>query len=141
MPVNEADLKKVIDNSNKIKAKTTVKRSDGVSVQAKVNYNEDTYIFAKENNRLLRKIVNHQRLHTFFSFVKILFILVPLMLAYFYLPPVLETIWGNYQSAMGTVNTLQKTTEGMEGVDLKGVDINKLDLDSIDLNKVQELFK
>lgn len=61
-----------------------------------------------ENNRLLKKLVHHQKWAMFFGFLKAILFIGPLILAYLYLPPLINQIINNYQSALSGVDNLKE---------------------------------
>jgi hypothetical protein len=129
MPIDERKLKKSLENSEK-KSKSSVSKTDSVASESDNDGYEEILETSKENNRLLKKVVRYQRWETLFSFLKVLIIVVPLVLAYLYLTPMLSQVIDRYQSALGTVDELQTTSEGLKG--LEDVDIKK---------QLEELFK
>ncbi|HYF10573.1 MAG TPA: hypothetical protein VD967_03145 [Candidatus Paceibacterota bacterium] len=63
----------------------------------------------QENYRILKALRSSQRWGVFWGFVKfLLFVVLPLVLAYVYLQPYLEMIWATYQQAQGQLNSLQQ---------------------------------
>ena len=65
----------------------------------------------QENYKILKALRSSQRWGVFWGFIKFLLLVVlPLIFAYFYLQPYLDSIMGTYNQIQGQVNTLQKVT-------------------------------
>jgi len=62
---------------------------------------EETKALAQENYHLLRKIHRHLLWDQVMSVVKILLIVVPMILAYFYLAPMLKGVFSTYGNLLG----------------------------------------
>jgi hypothetical protein len=134
MPINENKLKESLNgNSHQPKQKSVARKADGISPQEDKSVYDEILAIGQENNRLLKKLIRRQRWAVFFSFLKILIIVVPLVAAYIYLPPLLDEIMSNYRSAIGTVNELKSTTQELEGI--TNIDIND------QLKQFEGLFK
>ncbi len=82
----------------------------------------------------IKSFVIHQRI---FGILKLLIIIVPIVLAAIYLPPLLEGVIGQYQDLLGAENKtgvknngimdlLNSLKSGTSAENLKNVDINKL---------------
>lgn len=112
MAINEEKLKESLNHQPQ--QKSLVKEDKGIAAKNHRDVYEEVISIGKENNRLLRKIVRHQQWATFATWLKVLIIIVPLIAAYFYLPPLIKQVMNNYSSAMGTMNTLKSTTQEIE---------------------------
>lgn len=132
MPIDEKKLKKSLEDNGK-KIKFSSKELESVAKKRNRGNDGDVIEICKENNLLLKKLVKHQRWETFFSFLKILIIIIPLVAAYIFLTPMLSQVIESYQSALGTVNELQTTTDSLK--ELEDIDIGGR------LKEMGELFK
>lgn len=61
---------------------------------------EENLELTRETQKMVKKVKNHIVLEQFFSIIKILIIVVPLILAYLYLPTILKPYIEQYQQVM-----------------------------------------
>lgn len=115
MSINEQNLKKSLASHNN-GTEFSVHETKNVKSKKENDISEEILSINKENNRLLKKVVRYQRWETFFSFFKILVIVVPLILAYIFLAPMLSQVIKSYQSALGADGQSQTTADGLKGV-------------------------
>jgi hypothetical protein len=106
MPINEQQLKSLSKEPKTEEVKQAHK--------SMANY-EDILL---ENNKMLKKIIAHYRWQTFFSIFKILIFVVPIVLAYLYLTPVLNKVIADYQSAMNTVTGIEKEIKSVKTMNI-----------------------
>lgn len=83
---------------------------------------------AEDNNRMLRNLRSASRWGSFFGLIKWIFIIGPLIFAYFYLQPYLDALMGTYGKVQGQVDTLQKVSSQIPDLSklLNGQDIESL---------------
>ncbi|MCE9644016.1 hypothetical protein K8Q93_02115 [Candidatus Parcubacteria bacterium] len=62
----------------------------------------------QENYRILKALRSSQRWGVFWGFIKFLLLIIPLIIAYFYLQPYLQMIWATYEQAQGQLTNLQQ---------------------------------
>ncbi|MDB5266455.1 MAG: hypothetical protein JWN89_270 [Parcubacteria group bacterium] len=60
-----------------------------------------TLVLSEENNKILQKLQGHMRWQAFWSVIKILLVVVPLILGYVFLQPYLGSALNNYQEIQG----------------------------------------
>ena len=56
---------------------------------------------AEENHRLLKKLLNHNRLQAAWGWIKIALVVLPLAVAWFYLQPYFQKISDTYSAIQG----------------------------------------
>ncbi|MES2214283.1 MAG: hypothetical protein V4465_02785 [Patescibacteria group bacterium] len=62
-----------------------------------------TLVLSEENNKMLKKLQGHMRWQAFWSVIKILLVVVPLILGYVFLQPYLGSALNNYQEIQGMI--------------------------------------
>ncbi|MDP3763215.1 MAG: hypothetical protein Q8Q92_00965 [bacterium] len=69
---------------------------------------ERTLKLSEENNQILRRMQRAARWATLWGFIKVAFIIVPLVVGYLYLQPFLNQLMENYSGAIELLNTLPR---------------------------------
>lgn len=86
---------------------------------------QKTLDLAEENNRLLKKLVSHNRWQKIWGLFKVALFIAPLVLGYIYLSPYLQQLFGIYQK----LQNIEQIGSGLQGgiknlPNIPGLDIN-----------------
>lgn len=86
---------------------------------------QKTMDFAEENNRLLKKLVSHNRWQKFWGLFKVALFIAPLVLGYIYLSPYLRQLFGIYQKLQNIERIGSGLQSGIKSLpNIPGLDIN-----------------
>ena len=69
---------------------------------------ERTYKLAEENNEILRKVNARARRAALYGFIKLLIVIAPLVLGYYFLEPYINQGIASYDQAKGLLDTLSR---------------------------------
>ena len=92
---------------------------------------------SEEILKLTRKINNHIKWSRVFSFFKLLIIVIPLVLGYLYLQPMINELLSFYQDLLGLKSNVESSN--LNNIDLNKIDLNKLSPDV--LNQIKQQLK
>lgn len=87
---------------------------------------EENLVLTKEIKEMTKKMSRYMLWAQIFGFLKLLIILVPIVLAIFYLPPLLKDIFAQYQGLLGFDggNLIGNLLGGsMDGLDLNNINV------------------
>jgi hypothetical protein len=74
---------------------------------------EENLALSKDTNRMLKKILSAQRWGRALHLLYWVVIIGASVGAYYWLQPVLNTVLGNYNSVMSSLNKVQETTQSL----------------------------
>ena len=117
------------------------KEKDAPDKQAEIaSIIEETRDMAKQTLKLTKKIKSYIFFLQLFNLIKLLLILTPIIVAWIYLPRIIEDYKANPQALMENF-FLTPYIEGIVGSAASKLDPSNIDLNKIDLDKIPPEYK
>jgi hypothetical protein len=86
---------------------------------------DEIYDLNQKTYKMTRKMSHYMAWSQFWSIIKILVIVVPLVLGYYYLSPLVKNAFNQYNQLLGGINNPQET---LKDTLKNGLDLNNLNL-------------